>query len=570
MNLWPEQQKLIAEIEAKIAAGARRILVVLPTGGGKTVVAGELIRRRTAERKRTVFIAHRDELLTQARNKLARFEIVAGIIKSGRDNDQRPQALVQICGIQTLHARAIRRKTMDLPPAEIVLIDEAHHVRARTYEEIVAQYPDAIVIGLTATPCRGDGRGLGNHFDLIVEGPQTEELIELKRSVPAKIFTHGDNDPAKGVETASTGDYVISQLEQRMNTDVLVGDVVTHWLKHAERRKTVLFSVDVAHSIHLCREFQKAGVKAEHLDGSTDQAERDQILARLANGETEVVCNCMVLTEGFDLPAIGCTVLVRPTKSLLLYKQMVGRGLRAEIDKTNCILLDHAGAVHRHGLPTDVIEWHLETDTKAANKAHHKSLGKVELKILARLEIELMDHAGKNNGGVICTYDDFEKYGIRYPSIAPGLRNLSKVRLLDITQRGRRDARRNPHHYRLTYLPTHDEAGNKIPATDEWRKYRAPAKKRRPKPGYENVPRTGYENVPVQSPLTGNENVSAFYNLPIYSIGSEAGEGVKDEPEPAEPERPQFGVGHNRGPRMDEPEDDLSIPEFLRRNGKAA
>jgi len=156
-----------------------------------------------------------------------------------------------------------------------------------------------------------------------------------------------------------------------MNTDALVGDVVEHWLRHSERRRTVGFAVDVAHSVHITRELVKAGVRAEHLDGTTKQDEREAILSRLASGETEFVSNCAVLTEGFDLPDLGCIVLVRPTKSLLLYRQMIGRGLRAAPpDKKDCIILDHAGAVHRHGLPTDPIEWTLHTDKRAANKTH--------------------------------------------------------------------------------------------------------------------------------------------------------------------------------------------------------
>jgi superfamily II DNA or RNA helicase len=156
-----------------------------------------------------------------------------------------------------------------------------------------------------------------------------------------------------------------------MNTDPLVGDAVEHWLRHAERRRTVGFAVDVAHSVHITRELVKAGVRAEHLDGATKRDEREAILSRLASGETEFVCNCQVLTEGFDLPDLGCIVLVRPTKSLLLYRQMIGRGLRAAPpDKKDCIILDHAGAVHRHGLPTDSIEWTLHTDKRAANKTH--------------------------------------------------------------------------------------------------------------------------------------------------------------------------------------------------------
>jgi len=369
MNLYDYQQKVVAEYEAKIAAGIRRPLIVAATGSGKTVIASEIVRREVAKSKRVVFLAHRDELLTQARRKLSQFGITAGIIKAGRDNDARPQSLVQICGIQTLHARAIWRQTMGLPPAEIVIVDEAHHARAQTYEQIVAAYPDGIIIGLTATPCRTDGRGLGNVFDAIIEAPQVPELIKLGKLVPAKIFAPPAPD-LRGVATAATGDYVIRQLEERMNTDALVGDVVEHWLRHAERRRTVGFAVDVAHSVHITRELVKAGVRAEHLDGATKRDEREAILSRLASGETEFVCNCQVLTEGFDLPDLGCIVLVRPTKSLLLYRQMIGRGLRTAPDKKDCIILDHAGAVHRHGLPTDPVEWTLHTDKRAANKAH--------------------------------------------------------------------------------------------------------------------------------------------------------------------------------------------------------
>jgi DNA repair protein RadD len=159
-----------------------------------------------------------------------------------------------------------------------------------------------------------------------------------------------------------------------MNTDQLVGDIVEHWLKHAEHRRTVVFAVDVAHSVHITDELLKSGVKAEHVDANTPQADRDAILARLASGETEVVSNCMILTEGFDLPDIGCIVLARPTRSLGLYRQMVGRGLRPAEGKNDVIILDHSGGVHRHGRPDDHIEWTLDTDRKATNATHEARL----------------------------------------------------------------------------------------------------------------------------------------------------------------------------------------------------
>ena len=189
----------------------------------------------------------------------------------------------------------------------LIIVDEAHHIAARTWRLILEAFPNARRLGLRATPCRSDGRGLGNFFDKIIEGPSIPELIKQTHLVPTTYYAPANPD-LKGVETRQ-GDYVVSQLADRINRNDLVGDLVTNWHKHSQRRKTLVFCVDVGHSIHVKDEFLKSGVRAEHVDGSTPKPERDAILARLASGETEVVCNCMVLTEGFDLPAIGCIVL---------------------------------------------------------------------------------------------------------------------------------------------------------------------------------------------------------------------------------------------------------------------
>jgi DNA repair protein RadD len=373
IDLRPYQQQVVDEYERLVAAGIRRILIVAPTGSGKTVIASEIIKRGVSVSQRGLFIAHRNELLTQARDKLQIFGINPGIIKAGRDKDARPQAMVQVCGIQTLHARAVRAKSMELPPAEILFIDEAHHCPAMTYRTIVDAYPDAIIVGLTATPVRGDGRGLGGTFQAMIECPQIGELITLKHLVPLKIFAPPPPD-LRGVQVMSTGDYNIDQLSGRM--DPLVGDFVEHWLRHGQRRRTIAFAVDVKHSVHIADELIKSGVRAEHIDGSTAADERNAIIARLASGETEVVSNVGIFTEGFDLPDIGCIALVRPTRSLGLFRQMVGRGLRTADDKTDVIILDHSGGVHRHGRPDDDIEWTLEPDRRAANKTHEARVAK--------------------------------------------------------------------------------------------------------------------------------------------------------------------------------------------------
>jgi DNA repair protein RadD len=228
-----------------------------------------------------------------------------------------------------------------------VIVDEAHHCRARTYQKILDAYPNAIIVGLTATPCRGDGRGLGNVFEVMIECPPVADLIDDGYLVGTKVYAPSRPD-LTGVRV-ERGDYVEAQLASRMNTGALVGDIVTHWFRLSERRQTVVFATGVAHSVHIRDEFRRAGVMAEHIDGSTPTEERDKILADLSAGRIELVSNAMVLTEGWDQPSVSCLVLARPTKSIGLFRQMIGRVLRPAPGKTEALILDHAGATFAHG-----------------------------------------------------------------------------------------------------------------------------------------------------------------------------------------------------------------------------
>jgi superfamily II DNA or RNA helicase len=366
--LHPFQQDAIDAIRDEIAKGHRRVLLVAPTGSGKTIIASDVVARAIKKYSRVLLLAHRREIVDQTSEKLRRFDARHGIIMAGAS--PRPMEAVQVATIQTLSARAVRREVMGLPPADVVIIDEAHHCRADSYQEIIELYPKAVLLGLTATPCRGDGRGLGNVFEEMVECPQVAELIKLGHLVPSRIYAPVKPD-LKNVRTQS-GDYAVGQLERRMDTTELVGDVVRDFLQHGERRRTICFAVGVDHSKHIANEFLKFDIRAEHLDGNTPKDEREAILARLASGETEVVSNCMVLTEGFDCPDVGCIVLARPTKQLGLYRQMVGRGLRPAPGKKDCIILDHADAWRSHGRPEDDIAWTLDVDSRAANRSQEK------------------------------------------------------------------------------------------------------------------------------------------------------------------------------------------------------
>jgi DNA repair protein RadD len=198
--------------------------------------------------------------------------------------------------------------------------------------------------------------------------PQVAELIEQGYLVRSRVYAPSEPD-LTGIRVQA-GDYVETQLADRMDRPALVADIVSTWHKYAERRKTVCFATGVGHSIHLRDEFITSGVRAEHIDGNTPKDERDATLARLAAGEIDVVCNCMVLTEGWDMPEVGCCILARPTRKMGLYRQMIGRVLRPAPGKIDAIILDHSGAVFRHGLPEDHVCWTLDPDKTARSPDH--------------------------------------------------------------------------------------------------------------------------------------------------------------------------------------------------------
>ena len=408
--LHPYQVDVIGEIERAVAAGKRRILLVAPTGSGKTVIAGELILRATQCYRPVLVLAHRLEIITQTSKKLYARGIRHGIIKAGFS--PRPMERVQLASVQTLWVRAVRSDAMRLPSAALLITDECHHATAMTWRRLIAAYPDAVLLGLTATPCRGDGRGLGGIFDTMIECPQVAELIAQGYLVKSRVYAPVTPN-LRGVRVRA-GDYVEEQLAERMDNPKLIGDIVTHWHKFGERRRTVAFACNVAHSLHLRNEFVRSGVRAEHLDGETPKEERDDILARLASGETELVTNCMVLTEGWDMPEAGCTILARPTRKMGLFRQMIGRVLRPADGKPDAVILDHSGAVYAHGLPEDPVEWTLDPERLAKNPTHVARLVRQAGKLLECSQCSALRLAGQP-----CPACDSCRTGRRVTSLSP-------------------------------------------------------------------------------------------------------------------------------------------------------
>lgn len=364
MILRPYQDGAISQAREQIREGRQAVLIVCPTGGGKTVIGGKIIHSAAMRGVRVVFLAHRRELIEQTSDKLRRFGIQHGVIMAGK----RPaiQHEVQVASVQT-----IINRVEQLPKFQMIMVDEAHHVtEGNTYAKLIKAWPEARIIGLTATPWRMDGLGLGDVFDgsVIVRTPA--QLRDEGYLVPVCGYEY---ESAKTDAVAvRNGDFKASSLEEVVKSKTLYGHIVREWVEHAERVRTIVFCVSVSHSKELAQAFRDAGVAAEHLDAKTPMGERAQILARLRAGVTRVVCNVAVLTEGFDCPAVSCVVLARPTLSTSLFLQMVGRALRpvcfacdeavrwtdtvcprcgSENIKRSARIHDHAQSLKKHGHP---------------------------------------------------------------------------------------------------------------------------------------------------------------------------------------------------------------------------
>jgi superfamily II DNA or RNA helicase len=338
--LRPYQAEFVEAVEDGVRREVKNQLGVLPTGGGKTIVFSEIARRRAD--KPILILAHRDELLQQARDKLIsvapELAMSTGLVKAGA-NDVRAQ--IVIASIQTL-ARQSRRE--QLPPEfGTVIVDEAHHIVADSYRAVLDWVDYELMLGVTATAERADGKELEDHFDELVYAKSIESMVE-EGYLCAPRGKRITVDVDLGAVKKSHGDFQSEALADALEEAGTPSEVLASYLEHGEGRKTLIFAPTVAMAHHMAEVFRGAGVAAEAVDGKTPTEERHGILQRLHTGETQVVANVGVLTEGFDEPSIACIIIAAPTKSRVKYTQIVGRGLRLHPGKSDCLILDVAGA----------------------------------------------------------------------------------------------------------------------------------------------------------------------------------------------------------------------------------
>lgn len=356
IELRPYQNDIIDETRQALASH-RSVLIQSPTGSGKTALSAKMLGNASANGKRAFFICHKVELIEQTARTFDDVGIEYGYIANGfRSNPYQP---VQLCSIDSL-----KNRLDDVKPPDFCVWDEAHHVAAKGWADVHGCYDKAYHVGLTATPERLDGKGLGEWFDYMVKGPKVAWLIENGYLSDYRAFAPSIPD-LNGVHKRM-GDFKKDELEAIMDSKALMGNVLTHYNKLAMGKQAVAFCVSIKHSQHVAEQFRQVGIMAVHIDGKMNKNDRKKAIQGFRNGTIRVLTNVDIVGEGFDLPAIECAILLRPTQSLALFLQQVGRPLRPSEDKA--IILDHAGNIMRHGLPDDDREWSLEGNAGKGGK----------------------------------------------------------------------------------------------------------------------------------------------------------------------------------------------------------
>jgi DNA repair protein RadD len=365
----PYQDRLLNLCRKAIVDGHKTIMLQGATGMGKSVVFSAIIRGGYEKGKTVLFLTHRRKIFNQVEKYMA--GIPFGVCIGGEKHDNWHP--VQLAMVQSAHRR-LDTSYSTLEPADIIIIDEAHTSASETYLKVIERLQKNILIGLTATPIRKNGYGLKKAgYTILIQGKDyggsITELTNQGYLVPIRYYAPVEPDLTN--VPVQSGDYNLKLLESRLLQGKVLDDIVPNWFKFSEKRKTFVFASGIKHSIAIRDMFLKAGVSAEHVDGLTPQGEQEAILKRFEEGITKVICSCDLYIEGCDIPSIGCVFIARSTKSLRIWMQMVGRGMRPDFPtgKKDMILIDHSGSFAEHGPVHEINDWKLDSSHKMTNSS---------------------------------------------------------------------------------------------------------------------------------------------------------------------------------------------------------
>ncbi|HDY88695.1 MAG TPA: DEAD/DEAH box helicase [bacterium] len=352
LTLRPYQIKAITDLRNAYRSGHRAPLLVAPTGSGKTVIFTFITEKATERGKSTLILVHRQELIDQTSMALSDMDVPHGIIapKYPATHDK-----VQIASVQTL---VRRMKRLTLQP-QLIIIDECHHMPAKTYTTIINYYDSALRLGITATPLRLDGKGLSEYFDSMVRGPEVQELIDLGYLSEPIIYSFPFMKSLKSIHKRG-GDFSMDELADVMNDIDITGDAIQHYLKYTPHDPAITFCTTIKHASDVTDAFNNCGVPSALFAGKMTRLRRRGYIEDLANGRIKNLVSCQMISEGTDIPIVRTSILLRPTQSLSMCLQQCGRVLRPYPGKPNSVILDHAGNCIKHGPPQWSREWSLD------------------------------------------------------------------------------------------------------------------------------------------------------------------------------------------------------------------
>lgn len=382
LTLYPFQKKIIQEVRDHIKNGIKNILICSPTGSGKTALTTFMLSNAAIKGKKCLFVVHRRELISQSSKAFEDNNVMFGIVAAGiPEKFYQPLSKIQICSIGTLVSRKDSPEMDFIKNADIIVFDEVQHILCNTWSSIYNMYPNSIKLGLSASPVRLNGEGFDKHFDKMVNGPSTADLIKDKYLCPYEYYCPKSISFNKIKN--KFGDYDSSSVDEILSNTPIIGDAVESYKKYANNSKAVVFCHSVKFSKKMAEKFRAAGIQAVHLDGNTPSHERDLIIKKFRIGDIKVITNVDIIMEGFDLPDLHTVITLRPTASLVVYLQQIGRVLRYKPNKV-AVILDHVGNVTRHNLPCAKREWSLKGFEKEDT---YKNLAKICKKCFAAIPI---------------------------------------------------------------------------------------------------------------------------------------------------------------------------------------